>query len=645
MTGMAQAARGIPRRKSATLKFGPWSGGLRTDKPGEYIARNELSEARNIILQDNGVARTRPGCLRVNEIPALPDAVTRIFNLRLGAAWYLFLACADGNLYYRTETDPAGEVSVLMTHNGYPTLIAFADRIVILDAAPLRQWRGPGYGIEMLYDDGAGAGPESYFYAHRWDAPTGASPLMAVESPVTQNFTTPSWPVEFGMIPPTRVFVTLSLVGSLPGAVNVLIKEHVGGLTIASGTIPIEGLTETPSERYALMTVVAGKGFEPETAYRVEIFYVGDADNYVQVHHGAAGMVGGVCPGLPPSGLYACVQNMRLWVIQGAEAPQYPDRVWYSAANNPLDWSSSDGGGWLSCGRDVGAVAGFYNAVWLFGTDRTPHLSRITGDVPSQFVISESVSNVAASQASVVACPQDVWFFHRNGVDSVRTMEAYGDVRAESQTGRVKDISTAPGILRWAFAAYQPDVGAYCLKIVGDSRLYAVHTQSKTAEARGDQTVPVAPTCRWDLAIGAEISALCTTDQGLLVGAADGTVWLVTDDAVLDEDERPVVEIASNRSTTRFGELCATAYNFEAFKLSGGGSFDVEFWTDHDRGKALFIDHVEIPDGPTYQSFRDRRPLNFNFRSLQVRVTNVDGGSDHFFIGEIHVFCESVGGM
>lgn len=666
MLGTARkAAASIGATGIQRLQFGPWTGGLRTDKAGEHAARNEFSEALNVTVYEGGVVRTRPGCYSMHL--HVDGAVRFVADARVSGKYYTIIACDDGKLYYRSHS----EISTLVTEFGIYQgsdifFLSFNDQLFVFDGGPIRFWNGPGTGLEMVYDDGIGA-TSAYQINTRYETPS--SGIMAGK--VIQRFTTVKWDVSY-TLPPTRVFAWLSKTGEPTGAILIKIYRMDGTVPdpaadylVAEKTLEwAENLTTLAQEYYALFSKDdVYEELTPQTDYYLLVDYAGPASesNNVQVwlYSGGTGagkltgdvyedltgiMVCAVSPGPGPSGEFAIVHENRMFVIEGMDG-EHPSWLWYCAAGNPLDWSTPDGGGYADIDREIGAIASFYNSVWVFGTWREPHLSRLTGNNPAAYSLGESLQNVSADWHSVVTAPDDVWFLHLDGVGSIRTIQEFGDIRSFSQTSRVRHIMSDRFNIRATFAGYEPDTGVYLLKLLdGTGRLYAVHTKAKSAYRNGDVTVAVAPVTLWEFRLPEEekITALGAGVDGLIFGTSEGDVYLCRDNLVHDDALLPEYAFSTNYMTTRFGESSAIKLNFSAFGL-GAGSFDIEFYVNHSRTPHHVI-HVDLPDDEPFTDYYDRIEINFNFRALMVRVCNIKPSCDHLHFGEIQIAAKSIGG-
>ena len=95
------AARGRNRLKQKTMTFGPWSGGLLTERQAEVARVNELSEALNFVLVEAGIARTRDGTTQIGQ--GAQGAIVAIGEINVNGNWYTVIS-DDTNRIYTVET-------------------------------------------------------------------------------------------------------------------------------------------------------------------------------------------------------------------------------------------------------------------------------------------------------------------------------------------------------------------------------------------------------------------------------------------------------------------------------------------------------------------------------------------------------------
>ena len=691
---MAAASVKNPGRK--ILQFGPWSRGLMTVKSPERANTAGCGELKNFVLVDDGLARSRPGLVPLYPIEDdLPGEIRFVKDIKVAGVWSTYIATYDE---VRDEThiyEWDGSVQALIvSFSGEREVrfVGFSDTLIIFDGHHIKRFDGTS--VELVYDDGTGAAESNYQFNNRFGSEDETLPLgNGTNTAVIFQFASASWEAGF-TIPPTRFFATVSRAGNgFTGTDNVpvyfQIYERAGSApNIATDTkccelvfLQLAGNVSSTAMEYDVIipasSFVSGwTGLDSSTSYYAVLSYNnGDAGNYINVHVSrVTGSVAGVWSGawsatpnqLPMMGLRpgADVNNLsglkavdgivhggRIFVIEG-ESGVHPDRVWYSGVENVLDWSSENYAGWLGTGKDIGGIASFYNEVWVFGTVRMPYLSRLAGALPSEFVLSESIQPVSGHYRSLVTGPDDIFFAHPQGADSVSTMQSFGDVRAISMTEDVKNIFQE-FYAATAFAAYEPNFGLYLIKLNDlTERIWVIHTKMKGARKQGALTIPAAPVSVWEFSpyfggiMTQEITALGVGENCCYIGTDYGLVYKIDPDAN-DDNGAPIdCVLKSNYLSTGLGEAAAWRCVFDVFG-ENGGNFDLRFYRNHERTvwHEILITLPDITGGDDPSDFFDRENLNFNFRGLMISVEDVNLGNGPVFIGPISVEILNVEGF
>jgi len=487
----------------------------------------------------------------------------------------------------------------------------------------------------------------------------------------------------------TETPVTIKLI-NIQSAVEVDIAEadlvdpsDLPQITTAGGTDPTE------YQEYTYTFTTADLSYTPGMPERMGMTYLnpnylvavefagGDASNYVYVqtytidYYGVSGnkytwggssygttdpysrAVMSVRRNRAPDAIDGIVHANRLFVIEGPDGT-HPDRLWYSGAGNPFDWSSPNSGGYIDTGKPIGGIASFYGDVWVFGTTRDPSLRRLTGDTPAEYALEDTMQEIAGHYKSIVTTPADVYFLHPAGMDSVRVMQEFGDVRAISQTMAIKDVVTS-NYDTTAFAGYDPHSGLVLLKL-NDSTddIYAIHTRIKLSRTIGDIVYQVSPIAKWVL----NLPQISGNDQSpTAFGSGEGFAYIGTDQGAVYKIDNSVVTDAGNAvsyslktayMSTRFGEMNARRANFDAFG-DDGGSLRIIFYTNHSR-TALFYQDIDLPTslvssdpddpsgGDDFMLNFDRFNVNFPFRALMMEYSNITlNGNNPIYFGGISV--------
>lgn len=650
-----------PRRKRRTLKlsFGPWPRGLTTAKQAEQASNSELVGGLNIVLVEGGVGRTRDGSTLV--CSGCTGSVLQAEDVLVGGQLETLIATDANKLY---KADGAGGVLEIGTFEGPPRFTSFMDKVIIFDGSYLKEWDGTD--VKLLFDDGTGD-VEPYQFSHRFGDPTTSKDLDGTTTLLEYAFTTQDWTAGF-TIPPTVAFAKMLKVGSPTGTVVAKVKK-------ADGTVIATADFFTAVENF--VTDAGGKEHEarfaeaditeemaPGGAYKLALEYTGgDASNYVQVLYVDTDTpVAALRPSRPPKAASGDVFGGKLFTIGGEDS----GRLWYCVAGNPYDWSSPNGGGWVGAIDDsaknfaIGGIVEFFDNLYVFGTKEEPYLARLFGETPSDYKVRKVVPNVSGDFRSIVATPDNVWFLHPSGVDSLSAVQEHGDVAVSTQTDSVK-----PDIHKYfseaAVAGYCPVWGLYCLKMEGTDEVYIIHTRLKAGRAQGQRAVSYSPVIKWKFAFPGAVTCFGKGSGAMYLGTDLGELYRMDKAVVQDHNQDADYSILTNSQGIDEGEAEARLVTINASGKFGAG-FDVVFYRDFRRDplaafpftmpidttiktSELDMDTVEAGFPTNPELFVDRSEINFNFHTLQVGIENLKLYGKPLYVGAVKVRADAIGGF
>jgi len=188
-------------------------------------------------------------------------------------------------------------------------------------------------------------------------------------------------------------------------------------------------------------------------------------------------------PGMPPKAEFGVVSDHRLFV---AGDPDHPGYVWYGNLSH-LDWSTSDGGGYVGANDDdansfnVGGLAVLYRNLYVYGKESQPYLSQLTGSSPNDYIISQSYQHAWTLPKTIKNAVNDIWIANKDGVDTLSGVEEYGDIRTFRYSDPIEDRI----IDYWsdnAIAGYYPRDGQFWLYMPGYHRIQVFHTKHPIPE-------------------------------------------------------------------------------------------------------------------------------------------------------------------
>lgn len=704
--GLYQSAGQVKNPKQQVISYGPFNGGLVTAREAERCARNECPALLNMVLVTNNLARTRDGVSLV--CSGADGPISCVKDVKVAGDYYTVIgadgsgggvAFHDGFLYLKDGTGLETFQNDDQLY-GPPRFVSFNDMLMVFDGGMLKYWDGQPWAtgityevIRGAYDDGIGV--DGYLLDNR-GYPNAVLPEQHLGvalgaggsvNRLISEFTVPDYDGTNIAIGLPTVTVQLCRVGNgyagaetpvrvkiinLQGAVEVdfcdadlVNPSDIPQVVTAGGTDPADYQEYTYTFTEADLSTTPGSpgalglsDLNPDYYFSVE-FAGGDATNYVYVHdYNVEGFpvsgdhVVSVRGTRAPDAIDGLVHANRLFMIEGEDGNN-PERLWYSGAGNPFDWSSPNSGGYIDTGKPIGGIASFYGDVWIFGTTEEPSLRRLTGDQPVDYVLEDTMQQIAGHYKSLVTTPSDVYFLHPSGMDSVRVMQEFGDVRAISQADAIKNI-IVDNYDTDAFAGYDPESGLVLLKLSDSTdSFYAIHTRMKHARQVGDVVYQVSPIAEWEL----NLPQISGNDQTPSVfGSGDGFAYIGSDQGAVYKMDNTVVTDAGNDASyrirtaymsSRFGEMNARRVNFDIFG-EDGGAFRLNFYTNHSR-TVLFYETGDLPtnlappdpDDPATDDFNlnfDRINVNFPFRALMMEINNITlDGHNPIYVGAISV--------
>ena len=678
--GLQRQAANVRRPRQTTIKYGPWDGGLLTELQPEQANRSQLVEAKNMILLGRGILRTRDGSTLVSSVSGSTPDIKFARDVKVGATWYVLMSASDKKLY----KDVAGTATAIATLEGESRFAGFMGLLFLFDGSYLKMWDGTN--LDIVYDNGTGS--TAYQYNNRTGKDDGSLALgNATNIRVAQKVTTQAWDAGY-TIPPTTVFARLSKTGTGgTGAIVMKIRlvsdDSVEATKTFLADVTTLSTTAVEYEETFDSTDITDE-LSPSVAYYVTLEYAGgDASNYVNVHYTTVASGGlayhyiaawvadttenlvlGLKPGRPPKASEGIVHNNRLRLLD----PDNLSYVWYCAAGNHLDWSTPNGGGYVAVVDDsstsfpVGAIASFYERLWVFGTPRQPFLGQEAGEDPQDFAINITLQKVSAEAKSLLVTPNDILFLHPGGVDDVKTIQEFGDIRAETHTDNIR-ATIHTYFSSAAFAGYDPEWGTYLLKLASYDPIIAVHTRLKTIKYKGLKGATFSPCTTWEFNVGASEEPTCFGEGNgyMYIGTDAGKLYRM-DSTLVDDNSRDVTyQFKTHYHTGLFEEMAANKIGISSFSRLGG-QFDFYFYRDNSRTSfdnftvTVPWDTTVLPSELTMpveemlflvnpDDYYDRENLAFVFRTLQIGVQDVTLNGKPFYFGPIHILADQVGGL
>ena len=501
-----------PRQKSPdeAMSLSGFPHGLNTVQPADRIAPTELSECVNWMLKKGGTLSTRP-CVAAHSTVATTGnaAVKTIATANIGGTLYTLLTDANHKLYYM---DANLAPQLIGTLEGEASIMSYNGVALLLDGSYIKYLDGVS-AIKIAYDSGGGL-TGLQFDNLSLSNDTFLALGNGTNERVGQKFTSQAWTSGY-TIPLTAFSVYLSKVLTPTGTITIKLRKVADDSILASKTLTTcAAVSGTASKFTAYFTASdITTQMSPSIAYYISVEYAGgDAANYIKVHTHTESSAGlayhyaaaawtadathnclcSVSPGRPPKGKFAAIWNKRPWVHGD---PDKAGALWYGNLSH-LDWSTTDGGGYLpiidddSNNFEVGAIASFYGNLYVFGTQAQPYLVKISGANPSEYVQETAFQKPWTTSKLLASAMNDLWYAGNEGVSPLSGVQEYGDLRTFFASDSVLDRLDSYWSTATAFAAYFPESGQYWLIMPSYHRILVCHTKQATQGPDGGTRYP-----------------------------------------------------------------------------------------------------------------------------------------------------------
>lgn len=630
---------------SKSIGFNQTCWGLNSVSSTALLSSNELSEATNVKLDDFGALVSRDGLEKVT-ISGTENsaAIKHIAYIPIGSNNYIFVVDENYKLYKCTGTEPNLILgSSIATLEGDTTLTAFNGYCVIADGSYLKRTQGTS--VSLCYDDGEGSGGYNYSnLCMSCDATT--SLYLGSTTRCGSKFTTDTWDAGY-TIPLTRLDVWISKVGTIAGTLYAKLYSSNGTILLDTSTTTYTDNTLTLNATKLKFTFTGSYGMASNTSYIIAVEYAaGDASNYIKIHshtetsggdnyyfdgtwHSVStkSTVLGVKPGIPPKAKFGDVWKTRLFL---AGDPDHPGYMWYSNINTSLDWSTTaiinstntgftaQGAGYISAVDDnansysVGSIIPFFGDLYVFGTEKQPYLSKLTGTTPDDFSLPSLFQQIDTSHTVCIGLMNDVWFCSKDSVHNLKGVQEFGDIRTFSPGDSIKNKIVSYYDSN-AFASYNPADGQYMLKLSGYDNILVCHTANpflKRETAQHASYVWV----EYALCSGIIASAFNSFNGYFYIGAENGYMYKLDDSLVEDDGNTFDIEIKSGIQTLPFQDMSLKNEYFEIIS-EDVSTCDIDYYKNG-TSNSSWNKEIDIKNVPWNQQ------INFTCSNLQISLSN-----------------------
>lgn len=604
--------------------------------PAKMLRRNEFVSLTNVKLNDFGQLQTRDGLTRVST-KATGNDITHLAYIPISTATNVYAVDSDYKLYKFTGSEGAWTYSAALgTLEGDATILPFGGYAVILDGGYIKYYNGTN--LLIAYDDGDGTSGYNYTsVCNTIDATqnlySGAKTLAGAKT------ATQTWTAGY-TIPLTTIEVWISKFGSPTGNITAYMYNAAGDTLLATSTTTYSSAALTTGATRKIFTFDGSVNMSSNTTYIWCVGYSGgDATNYVKVHGTTVGSGGqgiyysgaawstvatfqcciGVKPGKPPKGAFGDVKDSRLFVAGDSDNPGY---MWYSNINSVFDWSTEDGGGYISAVDDnavsfpIGGIVAHYGELYIFGEESQPYLSKLTGTGPADWSLPPTFQNVSANHRSIVSFPNDIWFTSGQGVHNIQGVQEYGDIRSFNPGDPVFPTIHDYYANSTTFAGYNPSDGQYIVKLSGYTNALVCHTKHpmpgrNPMREEGAPSVIRYPWTEYEFQ-GLTATTFAAFNNTFYVGCSDGYIYKLDSSQVDDNGSAYSVTIESGFNEFPFGTAEVTEiYNTMTSNSALSGT--LSFYKDGNT-TAFWNMTTAASDHPAQYL------ANFNCESLKIKL-------------------------
>lgn len=632
----AKQYQGKPQTSPISLFTEPR--GMNTIVPARALNPSELVQATNWRYNDVGQLETRPGVSKQTSA-ACGAAIKTIAKVPIGLNTYYLIVDSDNKLYAVNSGSSAPPTlnpgSSIATLDGAARIIPFNSFAVILDGGYIKTYDGTT--LRIAYDDGDGA--EAFQYNNTCGTSSTSATVYqklytGSKTRAANQITTPD--TGSYTMPVTTIKVWLSKSGSPTGTIYAKVWNDSTGAVVDTSTTTVDVDSElTTSGREVTLDFAGSVYLSSNTAYKFGVQLdstSSDASNYVVVHASSTGSSGktyyydgswtnvatsnlllGVKPNVPPKASFGDVKESRLFTSGGL----YPGYIYYSNINSVFDWSSTDGGGYVSAIDDdansfpVGGIRAHYGDLFILGKSSQPYLAKLTGSSPSTYAVPPLFQQTYADHKSLLSIVNDVWFATTDGVYNMSGVTSYGDIRAANIGGQIADKLQS----YWdtdSFAGFNPIDGQVLIKLTGYDNVLVGHTRLPIQDRTGKTTFPWTEYDFSNTDTSFTPTAFASFDGEFWIGGSNGHLYKIDSSQVEDDATLPAYSLKSGIVESPFGTMEVRDYYISCYS-GATASGKISFYVNGS-SKELF-------DTTFYhRSYPMQEWLKFNAESLQVQI-------------------------
>jgi hypothetical protein len=633
--------------KPVTLTLPDFSGGLNADQSAYPLAsaENELVDILNFryIKTAKGVKlKSRDGLTKLTTTP-FPGALRDLFYYVDASGNDYTMGVADSDLNYLDRTSFA-KIGDLASNRG--RMCQFNDKVVIADGGVLKYWDGTTY---SFFNDPANTYFDNSSLAPAWSIKMYSGSVIKL----AQDITTPGT----GSITFSFASATFSLkkTGSPTGNMTAVIYAPDGTTVLSTSSTILDVATLTTD--YAYKTFNFNYTMSGNTNYKIAILYSGgDSSNYV---NGGATVSNTTNPGTTyyyesfwveytdrelsiSSPLYAFAP-LASFVVQKQDRvycnhETYPNRLYYCNANDPNDWSTEDGGGYIIFDGHykINGLFAYNKSIYIF-CDNPKAIYQLVGDSPEEYVVNLIFRDVTAiSQDAIQDVGNDLQFCDTRGVISLRKLITEGDIEKSIVS---RNVNQTYILTSWdCYGGYEFPTDIMTGKVISDNQYWQSYAFTDYVIVF-DQELGIWTRYQFEFSeAGIGITSLGVINGITYIGTSDGHLYYMDHTKV--QDDTTDFNLLAYLGWLDFNTLLVKTSRFADSLLISvtGETYDLEIYKDFNATTPIkTLSQVSLSQGGAYHSpyCGNLNEVNFNFNQIMFKLTNIASGKGPFWLDRI----------
>lgn len=643
---ISQSAKPSTQARPITFTWNDFSGGLNADNAGYplALADNELSDVLNYkyVRQGNLVKLvSRDGLTKANTTGA-GAAINDYYNFVTSTGTAYDVVAANNDLQY-LSSGAFTKIGDLSSNRG--RMCQLNNKLVIADGGTLKYWDGTTF--SFFNDSGI------LLLDSLSSTSTGSLALYNTSNiRFAQKYTATANVSFVG----TMTFVLMAI-GTPPGTCVAKIIDNDGTTLLATSDAINASAINTVAEAQKVFTFTTSTNLVSGNTYYLTFEYDNagsDVSNCIKVYFAGNVIAGNAAyrgsgggwtenaavdcmisfTGSAPLSTFAITKKNRIY----CNHTTYPNRLYYCNANDPNDWSTVNGAGYLIFDGHykINGAYAYDNCIFVFA-DNPKAIYKLTGDSPDEYSIADDPWRgvTAISQDVIQDVGSDLIFQDTRGIVSLRSLAQTGDI--EKSIISKNKVSKTYVLPDWVCSGgYSVPCTPISGKVITDTQYIFTNWHSEYAiiydQENGNWT-------RYQLGLGGAVPTCFGTNAGLTyIGDSDGNLWYF--DYTKDQDNSVDFSLIAKTNWNDLGVLFDKDARFVDSVLISANqeTYDLELYVNLNTvtpKKTLSL--VSLSQNGAFQSpyCGNLNEVNFNFKQIQAKVTSVSSGTGPHWLDRI----------